>query len=63
MSTFEFSLALPGHVSSVYWEYGAAPEPTAVIGDPLNVLAEGFALFSIYGDPRCSRPSRTSGET
>jgi hypothetical protein len=53
MSTYEISLALPGATfTPVYWEYGDAPEPTAVMGDPLNVLAEGFELFALYVDPR-----------
>ncbi len=53
LSTYEIALALPGATfTPVYWEYGDAPEPSAVIGEPLNVLAEGFELFSIYVDPR-----------
>lgn len=52
LSTYELSLALPGATfTPVYWEYGDAPEPTAVAGSPLSVPPEGFELFSLYLNP------------
>ena len=49
LSTDELAVILPGATfTPVYWEYGDAPEPTPVVGNPISVLAAGFELYPLY---------------
>jgi hypothetical protein len=49
MSTFEIVRAFPAATfTPLYLEYGDAPEPVFVPGNPLSIPADGFPLFLTY---------------
>ena len=52
MSISEIATALPGGTfTPIYWEYGEAPEPAMLTGDPLALSGEGLSLFPVYVNP------------
>jgi hypothetical protein len=52
MSTYEIAQSLPGATfTPIYWEYGEAPEPTVITGNPVSLLPDGLPLFSMYVNP------------
>ncbi|HTV21208.1 MAG TPA: clostripain-related cysteine peptidase [Polyangiaceae bacterium] len=47
--TSEVVRAFPGATfTPLYLEYGEAPEPSSVLGNPMPIPAEGFALSAMY---------------
>lgn len=48
VTTDELAEVLPGATfTPVYWEYGEAPGPMPLAGNPISVLATGFDLYPL----------------